>query len=293
MSSSERRGRQAGERRFVQAKEVRRARDSALLAPLAICLALAGGIHLAAMGAHLKVAPVHSVFFLAVATGQLALAVEIARHPAPRLLAASALLSSGVAATWAVSRTVGVPFGPRPFEAEPVLLPDLAATALEVAAVALGFALLRPARQHRVARLRPALTGGLGAVLAGGAMAAMAFTFVTQPADAHSHGVTDADHGHATGKQAEGLDLRDTEDHGDFLKGILDVFNLDGTCGPLEEAATPDCQKLPRQPPVEEAGTQRGLDRPASTARTPAASSASSSRPSSARVPAARPSPAL
>src|SRR5262249_30098240 len=77
---------------------------------------------------HLAVAPQHfaaylpyGLFFVAVGTGQLALAVALVAAPARRLFIVGLASSLGLLALWALSRTVGVPIGPRgPWQPEPL-----------------------------------------------------------------------------------------------------------------------------------------------------------------------------
>jgi hypothetical protein len=59
------------------------------------------------------------VFFLVVTPLQIAWALLVQRERAgnPRLLAIGAAGNLAIAATWAVSRVIGIPFGPEAFRA--------------------------------------------------------------------------------------------------------------------------------------------------------------------------------
>ncbi|MEO9322648.1 hypothetical protein ABFT23_04105 [Nocardioides sp. C4-1] len=104
--------------------------------PLAlVATAAAAGIHAAVAPAHLAESPVTGAFFLAVAAGQLAWALAAAGHPTRVLLHAGIALQLALVALWAVTRTVGLPFGLLP-EPHPVGGWDLACVAWQLVAVA-------------------------------------------------------------------------------------------------------------------------------------------------------------
>lgn len=107
----------------------------ALAHDLAVACGLAwaaGAIHLVAAiehsGEHLS----HAVFLALVGTAQLAWGFCLHRSPTRRLLVGGALMSVGVAALWAVSRTGGIPIGPGAGRPEPVGVLDSVASADEV-----------------------------------------------------------------------------------------------------------------------------------------------------------------
>jgi hypothetical protein len=87
---------------------------------------------------------------------QALLAWRCVRHGTRSLVLASAAVSVVVAGVWAVSRTVGVPFGPGAGTAEAIGLSDVVATVYEIGAVAVA-ALLWPgmSASPRRARLSP------------------------------------------------------------------------------------------------------------------------------------------
>ena len=115
--------------------------------PMAALLAAGAGI------IHVKAAIDHGghwwafgVFFGLLVCFQLgwALLVQRGRRDA-RLLDAGIYISLATAATWLLSRTVGVPFGPWAWDAEPIGALDLIATLDELALAALLVSLRHPA----------------------------------------------------------------------------------------------------------------------------------------------------
>lgn len=105
--------------------------------PLVVALvssAAAAGVHGAAVQSHLAAGWLVSGFFLLAATAQLVWAAALLVHPRNRgLVMAGAAGNLGVIALWALTRTVGLPFGLAPVEA--VGPWDLAATAWEALVV--------------------------------------------------------------------------------------------------------------------------------------------------------------
>src|SRR5205085_1661332 len=67
----------------------------------------------------------------------------------PRLLVAGAVGNGALALVWAISRTVGLPLGPRPWRPEAVGAVDVLSTLDELAAVGLAAAALACMRQGR------------------------------------------------------------------------------------------------------------------------------------------------
>lgn len=136
----------------------------------------AGGIHFAMIGAHWDQYWVEGVFFAALAWFQLGWAAGVVLRPSRLLYAAGAVVSAGAIATWVVSRTSGVPFGPHAGVAEAASFVDIVATAF-AGAILLGCLglLLRSDLESRAAgRLAslPVGIAGLGVV----ALSTMAFT---------------------------------------------------------------------------------------------------------------------
>jgi hypothetical protein len=103
--------------------------------PLAlVATATAAGIHAAVAPAHLAEDPLTGAFFLAVAAGQLAWALAAAGRPTRALMGGGIALQLALVALWAVTRTVGLPFGLLP-EPHPVGGWDLACVAWQLVAV--------------------------------------------------------------------------------------------------------------------------------------------------------------
>ena len=140
---------------------------------------MAAGLSWAAAIIHAVVIPAHfrewwlfGVFFVVVAAFQLAWGARAYTRPRPWLLRGGALVNVAVAAVWVVSRTVGVPAGPEPWEREAVGFIDVMATLDELAIAALAWAVVsgrRPPRLPAWAVFYPlAVLSVLGAMLGGG-----------------------------------------------------------------------------------------------------------------------------
>src|SRR5205823_7378319 len=113
----------------------------ALLHVAALSL-VAGGIHAVAAPPHFAESLSRGVFFAALAAFQLAWGTLIYSRPSGRGFQLGAVVSVGVIALWAISRTAGVPFGPAAWQAEAVGPLDLAATASDALIIALAARLL-------------------------------------------------------------------------------------------------------------------------------------------------------
>jgi len=107
------------------ASDVRR---GPLLNLTAVLLLGAALIHLAVAPGHLADYRPFGLFFIVV--------------PRRRLLVSATGVNMGVAALWALSRTIGLPFGPAPWRPLGVGLTDLLCTALEIASALLLVAIL-------------------------------------------------------------------------------------------------------------------------------------------------------
>lgn len=90
-------------------------------------------IHLAVVPEHLREWPAAAAFFVALGVVEVVLAAVVLTRTNPRLLVVGAAVSIASAALWAISRTIGLPFGPEAFVPEATAAPDLAASALEAA----------------------------------------------------------------------------------------------------------------------------------------------------------------
>jgi hypothetical protein len=104
---------------------------------------VAGTIHAVAAAQHFPEVWWYGALFAALAAFQLAWAFRAYPDGSPLLLRLAIPVSLGVIATWLVSRTVGMPFGPQAFEPERVGALDLAATLDELVLVGLLVAIGR------------------------------------------------------------------------------------------------------------------------------------------------------
>jgi hypothetical protein len=128
-----------------------RATGTALVSFLGPALAslAAAAIHFAVVSDHLRLDPVHGLFFLVVAWAQALWAVAILVTWRRWLLLAGIAGNLAIVVVWILSRTMGLPVPPEPWTPEAAGAPDVAATVLEVAVVAWCWALLRrPATGH-------------------------------------------------------------------------------------------------------------------------------------------------
>lgn len=194
----------------------------------------AGVIHFAHAGEHFDLTWYHGTFFAVVAWLQLSWAAAVIVRPTRRLLLLGVLGNLAVIATWVVSRTAGMPFGPTKGESESIALSDGLATGFEVAIVLISLAvLLRPAMAQQT--IRPALGfGGLGVA---GAAVAIVSTVALTPSFAaeHSHGAEEgADH-HAGTEMAADHHAADGEgttaaDHGGEHDSVMIMADGSSEC---------------------------------------------------------------
>lgn len=159
-------------------------------------LAVAGGLHLAALPGHLDASTVAGTFFAVTAVAQLLGAIVLATRPSSRTLLAVIAGNVAVLTLWAMSRTTGLPTGGELGVQEPFGLLDGFAAAAEILVVVIAG---RATMVHRVKgagrrsggrRLVFAL--GLTWVISGGAGLAVA-DVDHHHGDGHAHsGTTDA-----------------------------------------------------------------------------------------------------
>ncbi len=84
----------------------------ALRYPTAILTLGAAAIHFAVAPDHLQASLPYGIFFLVVGLAQTFLAFGMLVRPSRRVFAVAALVALGCVVIWAISRTVGLPFGP-------------------------------------------------------------------------------------------------------------------------------------------------------------------------------------
>jgi uncharacterized membrane protein len=168
--------------------------DTYLRVTVAVFSLTAAAIHFGFAPAHLAEDWAHGWFFLAIGWLQVAFAVLIVTRPRRWVWLSGLVLNAGIIATWAVSRTAGLPFGPTALRKEAATTPDLICTLIEAgivvaAAVALLFprALERSVLERSFARML-AVTTALVVVVAGSVSLTPAY------AGAHSHAAAGHDH---------------------------------------------------------------------------------------------------
>lgn len=143
------------------------------LAAAALLTAGAGVIHLAVVPEHVDEYTLFGVFFLIVGLAQLGVALGVALAASQRRLAALAVLTAALVGLWAVSRTLGLPVGPEPWQPEPIGVSDTICEVLQITSLAVLGGLIR--RGRRVRMPRPARTTlGVAAVALLVAMATFA-----------------------------------------------------------------------------------------------------------------------
>jgi hypothetical protein len=146
----------------------------------------AGLVHFSVVREHLDEWWLYGVFFIGLGTLQVLWAVAtLARDsvPFPRLIV---LASTMTLVLWAVTRTVGLPVGPEPGQAESAGLSDVVAGVLEVVVVLSVVAATRPQRTGEPRRSTPVAVS----LLALGALAVSALTvpaIASTPAGEHVH----------------------------------------------------------------------------------------------------------
>ena len=88
--------------------------ESLISAAALVCSAGAAAIHFAVLGEHFDESWLYGIFFAVVAWLQVAWALAALRQPSARLYWAGAAGNAAVIATWAVTRTLGVPLAHTP-----------------------------------------------------------------------------------------------------------------------------------------------------------------------------------
>ncbi|MBV9322215.1 MAG: multicopper oxidase family protein [Chloroflexi bacterium] len=125
----------------------------------------AGLIHLSVAPAHLREYVPFGVFFLIVGSAQIVLSVELAWQPTRRLALLVAFGSASLIALWIVSRTVGLPLGPTPGQAENVGLTDVLCNLLEVLSLPALLALVGWPARRKLRRIWLVAAGTLPSAL--------------------------------------------------------------------------------------------------------------------------------
>ena len=162
---------------------------------LAAALSVASAaIHYGYAPHHLQDDWAHGWFFVLVATAQLGLAFLIVARPRRWVWAITGALNIGIIATWVVSRTAGLPFGPQALRKEAVGTADVVSIVLEAGVLVLALVALfaprlmeHPVRDRMSARFA---TGALSLVALFAGMLMLTPTYTSQHAAAggHTHG---------------------------------------------------------------------------------------------------------
>ena len=105
-------------------------------ATLAVLSLAAAGIHFAVAPEHLEEWPAAGFFFIVLGGFQAGWALLQLTRPSPRLAWLGIAVNALTVLLWAWSRTVGLPFAPEPGEIEPVGIPDVISSGLEILLVA-------------------------------------------------------------------------------------------------------------------------------------------------------------
>ncbi len=166
--------------------------------------AAAGAVHLGYAPHHLSEDWAHGWFFVLVGAAQIAFAVVVVARPRPWVWRTALVLNALIVVTWAVSRTVGLPFGPEALRTEDPAAPDIVCSVLEAGVVVLsGIALAipdrlaRPVRDRWSARFSVAALS-VGAVVVAAVMLTPSYVEAHESAG-HTHSGTAADgHDHGT-----------------------------------------------------------------------------------------------
>jgi hypothetical protein len=102
---------------------------------VAVASAGAATIHFAVADQHFAEYFLFGAFFVVVGLAQLGWVVAVVSNPTRTVYLVGAVGNALVAATWVVSRTTGLPFGPEAGDPEPVGIADVVSTVFEVAIV--------------------------------------------------------------------------------------------------------------------------------------------------------------
>lgn len=96
---------------------------------------VAAALHFWAIGGHLRESAVEAALFFVAGLLQMAWAMAVGLGAGRQLLLTGVALNVGIAAVWALSRTVGMPFGAYAGEIEPAGPADVVATLAEAVVI--------------------------------------------------------------------------------------------------------------------------------------------------------------
>ena len=118
-------------------------RRSPLVVEIAVASLGSSAIHFMAGPSHFREATAFGLFFVAAAAFQAAWALAVIRRANRLLLIVGAAVNAGFLALWFVTRTVGLPIGPRVWRPEAIGPTDALSSVLEVVVVAGSLWLMR------------------------------------------------------------------------------------------------------------------------------------------------------
>lgn len=164
---------------------------------VAVLSATVGAVHFGYAPHHLSDDWAHGWFFLLLGAYQVAFAVLLVARPRRWLWWSAIVVNLGTIATWTLSRTVGLPFGPQDLRNEAAGTPDILCTVIEgVIVLAALVAVLAPRWLDRPSRERTAfrfaaIAIGTVAVVLGSLVLTPKYTAAHEAAG-HSHAASDA-----------------------------------------------------------------------------------------------------
>lgn len=112
---------------------------------------LAAATHAVVIREHVDEAALYGAFFIAVTIAQVLFAAIVMVRPDRALLCLGAIGNAAIVVLWVVTRTAGIPLGPKAGEVEPVGLLDILAAVTELAIVVAAVVALRQAAMSRTA----------------------------------------------------------------------------------------------------------------------------------------------
>lgn len=161
---------------------------------------LAAVLSLAAAAVHFGYAPhhladdwAHGWFFLVLGAYQVTFAVLVVARPRRWLWWSAVLVNGGAIATWTVSRTVGLPFGPADLRTESASAPDIVCVGIEAVLIVLALVSVlaprwieRPVRDRTSTRFSALALGSIAVVLAA-VVLTPSYTAAHEGASGHAH----------------------------------------------------------------------------------------------------------
>jgi hypothetical protein len=176
----------------------------------AVAMLVAAAVHAMEIRPHHAEWIPAGLFFAAAAGAQAYLGIRSLAAPSPALTRAAIAVNGSVLATWAVSRTVGMPFGPHAGVPEAVAAVDLVASAGALVAIV---ALLSARRLPQVDTRAPAATFAVAAVVVIAVTAGLPILRDGRPSHVHDAPALSPASG-APAHPSEGSDPFHGHDHG-------------------------------------------------------------------------------